>query len=76
MKALKVWVAVDDDGAASIFKMKPRRGDAWGYLGFVNHPKDEEDCVYVGVVESHAGKRWRASIPLPKPNAKKRGAKK
>jgi hypothetical protein len=70
VKKLKMWVAVDVDGAVFGYEFKPRLGEMRS--AFLC---DRGFMVYLGTIDSHEGQCWRAEIPVP-PVTKKRRAKK
>ena len=68
VKKLKMWVAVDVNGDAFGYEFKPHLGEM--RCAFLS---DKGFKVYLGTLDSHAGKCWRVEIPVPP--AKKRRAK-
>lgn len=66
-KNLKVWIAVDGDGLAYGYAIKPKWNNEhrWFY---------DYDSVGLGKLPSHAGQCWRQEIAVP-PVAKKRRGK-
>lgn len=61
---LTAWVAVDGDGRAHVYRLKPQHMVEYGE--FVTGPNDWGPDIYIGKIKSLAGQCWRIEIPGPK----------